>query len=350
MATVLDRVRSRGSCWRAYRGRSLKVWCGEPESGSKALFLTAAVGFTYRKTATRTRFAEFIDTRASTNSRTMTALSTRRRNVCCSSFVAGSEINIAQFSPRLVEFTRAPRKPTCLGFAPYCGAFPSRRALGGDSVSLSLTTTMESSSASLHWATRYSTRGRGISGSDGTTDSVNGGSSTSWTSSYWSVPPYNELLCGKLIALLAASNEVRETVQEALPWAADRHPRSVERSELSPLDYNLCPRAVISVQPDQGGHSMGLPEARIHGRLGAFPFEQRHLRCHEALPPCNRSPGRFEAHRYGNGPNWRIRVARTCLRDIALSPLASLPLLHSASCTPYHSPLTSPSSFTARPT
>jgi len=28
-----------------------------------------------------------------------------------------------------------------------------------------------------------------------------------------SVPPYNELLCGKLVALLAASNEVRETVQ-----------------------------------------------------------------------------------------------------------------------------------------
>lgn len=132
------------------------------------------------------------------------------------------------------------------------------------------------------------------------------------------VPPYNELLCGKLIALLAASNEVRETVRlkyadtPTIIQGAIKDPRLVVLTTTSALGRSSLYNRVAF-----GGRlvyeRIGFTEGWGHFHLsnGTFAAMRKYL---EGI-----GHPIVSAHQYGNGPNWKIRLARTCLTELGMS-------------------------------
>lgn len=133
------------------------------------------------------------------------------------------------------------------------------------------------------------------------------------------VPPYNELLCGKLMALLAASNEVREIIRARYAGRP-----TIIRGEIKD------PRLVLLTTTSALGRSSLYNRLKVEGKL----IYQR-IGLTEGWGHFHLSNGTFEAmkgyleaidhpvvsaHRYGNGPNWKIRVGRTCLVELGMSP------------------------------
>jgi hypothetical protein len=131
------------------------------------------------------------------------------------------------------------------------------------------------------------------------------------------VPPYNNLLCGKLVALLAASNETRQTIQNRY-----------EGRETIILKEIKNPRLVLLTTGSALGKSSLYDRIRFNGRVvyehigtskgwGHFHlanglFEE--LRSFLALL----NPNASKAYAFGQGPNWKIRTARRALIELGL--------------------------------
>ncbi len=142
------------------------------------------------------------------------------------------------------------------------------------------------------------------------------------------VPPYSDLLGGKLVASLIASEEVRSKFQEryggteglisgkqkqarlALVTVTSALGRSsmYNRLRLLPQARNETDKPVVELR--KLGATTGYGHFQITDDL--FSQLRRVLQedCHKYA----------DGHQFGDGPNWRIRVARIGLQSLGLNP------------------------------
>ncbi|WP_347242928.1 Druantia anti-phage system protein DruA [Thermogutta sp.] len=133
------------------------------------------------------------------------------------------------------------------------------------------------------------------------------------------VPPYSDLLGGKLMALLTTSNEVREVFRRRYAQRASvlrkvvRDPHLVLLTTMSALGRSSIYNR-ISVGREKVFISVGFTEGWGHFQFPDSIFEQIKAYLREMGDPVVRQC------RYDDGPNWRFRVIRKCLADLGLSP------------------------------
>ena len=129
------------------------------------------------------------------------------------------------------------------------------------------------------------------------------------------VPPYNYLLGGKLVALLATSNLIRDQ------FVAKYRGR---RSGI--LGLIRDPHLVLLTTAAAMGRSSMLNRLKVEGELvwkslgmslgwGHFHLGNGHF---EAMSEFMRdeSPDVFNSYKFGGGPSWKLRVIRSCLREL----------------------------------
>lgn len=131
------------------------------------------------------------------------------------------------------------------------------------------------------------------------------------------VPPYSGLLCGKLMALIATCDEVRDYVWHkyinALTTIMGRfkNPHLVLLTTSSALGRSsLFNRIALNGTP----HfiHIGETEGWGHFHLGNSTFQLMREYLEAVQHPI------IKANRFGQGPNWKIRTIRTCLELLNL--------------------------------
>jgi hypothetical protein len=132
------------------------------------------------------------------------------------------------------------------------------------------------------------------------------------------VPPYNMLLGGKLVAALVGTREVRDTFAARYSGA-----RGLISGEVKPA-------ALVMVTT-----SSALGRSSVYNRLrlgkyrlfrslgytsgwGHFHIPNRLFESMRAYLKA-RAHAYANNHKYGDGPNWRLRVVRQCLRMVGLN-------------------------------
>jgi hypothetical protein len=133
------------------------------------------------------------------------------------------------------------------------------------------------------------------------------------------VPPYSSLLCGKLVAMLAASDEVRNVFRsryhrkESVLARARRPGDLVLLTATSALGRSSLYNRIWfdgRLLYQRVGHTEGW--GHFHLANGTFEAMKRFLR--------ERQDRIVTEYRYGGGPNWRMRVVKRCLSLVGLSP------------------------------
>lgn len=132
------------------------------------------------------------------------------------------------------------------------------------------------------------------------------------------VPPYSRLLCGKFIALAATSDIVRETIWEkyknsrSIIMKKKKQPHLVLLTTTSALGRSSLYNR-LKINNEIYFKRLGFTEGWGHFHLNNGTFLKMKEYLEETGHPVVKS------YKYGAGPNWRIRVARTCLEQIGLS-------------------------------
>ena len=131
------------------------------------------------------------------------------------------------------------------------------------------------------------------------------------------VPPYNYLLGGKLVAMLATSNEVREQFATRYKGRKSgilglvREPHLVLLTTTSAMG-----RSSMLNRLKRDGHpiwkSLGMTLGWGHFHLGNGHFDAMADFMREE------SPEVFETYGFGGGPSWKLRVIRACLRELEI--------------------------------
>ena len=132
------------------------------------------------------------------------------------------------------------------------------------------------------------------------------------------IPPYSNLLCGKLVALLSVSNDVREYIyqkyigQKTIIANEIKNPKLALISTSSALGrssiYNRIKFNGRSVFKSLG-YSQGW--GHFHLSDGTYDLMKEYLVATDN-PIVKRN-------RFGQGPNWKMRVIRICLEALGLS-------------------------------
>lgn len=132
------------------------------------------------------------------------------------------------------------------------------------------------------------------------------------------VPPYNLLLGGKLIAMIAASNEVRDIIKEKYAYSETVMRKHSKDSHLALLTTGSA--LGKSSLYDRIKYNNRLVYQCIGESVGWGHFHLNHGLFQDM---CNyvelTDPIRAHANRFGQGPNWKIRTARLCLTKLGLS-------------------------------
>lgn len=135
------------------------------------------------------------------------------------------------------------------------------------------------------------------------------------------VPPYSFLLGGKLIALLATSNEVREHFVARYRGRRSgilglvREPHLVLLTTTAALGRSsMLNRLKRAGRPIW--QSLGMTLGWGHFHLGNGHFEAMADFMREERPDV------FATYKFGGGPSWKLRVIRACLREVGLPPTA----------------------------
>ncbi len=132
------------------------------------------------------------------------------------------------------------------------------------------------------------------------------------------VPPYNQLLGGKLVASLALSHQVVADFQERYGGRRSQIRGVVRPPVLAFLDTMGAFGKSAIYNRLRGWRFVGYTEGQTHHHLsanGAF----------EVLRELLERAGRTEVlrrHKFGHGPNWKFRVISQGLRLLGLSPEA----------------------------
>jgi len=133
------------------------------------------------------------------------------------------------------------------------------------------------------------------------------------------VPPYNSLLCGKLIALAAVSNEVRNKIarrykdSKTVIEKKEKDPRLVLMTTGSALGRSSIYDRIKfndTLLYQRIGTSEGWGHFHMNGRL--FEEMKQFVSKYE--------PRKASSNRFGQGPNWKIRITRKCLQKLSLPP------------------------------
>lgn len=151
------------------------------------------------------------------------------------------------------------------------------------------------------------------------------------------VPPYNNLLGGKLIAILATSNEVREHFvvryrgRKSGILGLVREPHLVLLTTTSAMGRS----SMLNRLKRDGEYiwqSLGMTQGWGHFHLGNGHFK--------AIAEFMReeSPDVFASYKFGGGPNWKLRVMRSCLRELDIPSTA---LRHGVQREAFSAPLSS---------
>lgn len=131
------------------------------------------------------------------------------------------------------------------------------------------------------------------------------------------LPPYSQLICGKLVAALMGSKEVKEAYErkylgrQAVISKKENRARLVLLTTTSALGRSsVYNRLAIPDGPRfiRIGMTRGFGHFHLSGRI--FGLLRSYL---EALKHPYAS-----GHRFGMGPNWKIRVVRTALEELGL--------------------------------
>jgi hypothetical protein len=133
------------------------------------------------------------------------------------------------------------------------------------------------------------------------------------------VPPYSYLLGGKLVALLTASDEVREMFRQRYAQKVSVIQKAVREPHLVLLTTtSALGRSSIYNRLSIGGRkvfiSIGFTEGWGHFQFSNGTFEQVKAYLREIGDPV------VKQYKYGSGPNWRFRVIKRCLAYLGLSP------------------------------
>ncbi|HEX6947169.1 MAG TPA: Druantia anti-phage system protein DruA [Acidimicrobiia bacterium] len=157
------------------------------------------------------------------------------------------------------------------------------------------------------------------------------------------VEPYRQLLGGKLVALLALSNEVRDVLVSKYAGSTttirqeEKDPTPVLITTTSALGrssiYNrLTYRGTLMF------HSVGFTKGFGHFQFSAELFDDLRQYVEDLASADPSLASKIQSNRYGSGPNWRFRVIRTALellgidedllrhnvrREVFLAPVAS---------------------------
>jgi hypothetical protein len=133
-----------------------------------------------------------------------------------------------------------------------------------------------------------------------------------------SVPPYNQLLGGKLVSLLAASNEVRTIIKhkymgkKTIIEGATKNPELALLTTGSALGKSsIYDRIVYEKQLLY--QRMGTSEGWGHFHFTNDIFED--IRFYLSL----KHPGMDSRYKFGQGPNWKLRTVRKGLEELGLS-------------------------------
>ena len=133
------------------------------------------------------------------------------------------------------------------------------------------------------------------------------------------VPPYSYLLCGKLVAMLTTSDEVREEFRKryggrvSIIRGKARDPHLVLITTTSALGRSSIYNR-ISFDGRKAFINLGFTEGWGHFHFSDGTFEQVKAYLREKGDPV------IERYKYGGGPNWRFRVVKRCLTQLGLSP------------------------------
>ena len=149
------------------------------------------------------------------------------------------------------------------------------------------------------------------------------------------VPPYNYLLGGKLVALLATSNEVREhfvSRYEGRPsgiLGLIRNPHLVLLTTTSAMGRSSMLNR-LKREGEPIWERLGMTQGWGHFHLGNGHFKAMADFMREE------SPEVFASYKFGGGPSWKLRVIRSCLRELAIPSTA---LLHGVKREVFAAPL-----------
>ena len=151
------------------------------------------------------------------------------------------------------------------------------------------------------------------------------------------VPPYNYLLGGKLVSLLATSNEIREHFVVRYEGRASgilgivREPHLVLLTTTAAMGRSSMLNRVKR-EGQSIWQSIGMTLGWGHFHLGNGHFEAMAEFMREE------SPEVFASYKFGGGPSWKLRVIRACLRELDMPSTA---LQHGIRREAFASPLTS---------
>ena len=131
------------------------------------------------------------------------------------------------------------------------------------------------------------------------------------------VPPYSQLIGGKLVAALMGSTEVKRAYErkylarQSVILKRNHRARLVLLTTTSALGRSsIYNRLAIPDGPRflRIGTTKGFGHFHLHGRI--FDLLREHLEA-KGHPYAS-------GHRFGMGPNWKLRVARAALEDIGI--------------------------------
>lgn len=135
------------------------------------------------------------------------------------------------------------------------------------------------------------------------------------------VLPYNFLLGGKLVAMLATSNEVRECFVDRYEGRPSgilklvRDPHLVLLTTTSAMGRSsMLNRLKRNGEPIWASLGMTLGWGHFHLGNGQFEAIADFMR--------QESPEVFSSYKYGGGPSWKLRVIRSCLRELEIPATA----------------------------
>ena len=131
------------------------------------------------------------------------------------------------------------------------------------------------------------------------------------------VPPYSYLLGGKLVALLATSNEVREHFAARYKGRVSgilnlvREPHLVLLTTTSAMGRSSMLNR-LKRESELVWESLGMTVGWGHFHLGNGYFKEISDFMRDEAPEV------FASYKFGGGPSWKLRVIRSCLRELGI--------------------------------
>ena len=132
------------------------------------------------------------------------------------------------------------------------------------------------------------------------------------------IPPYNQLLCGKLVACLVRSIEVRDVFQDKYGDSKGIISKKKKRPKLLAVTTtSSLGRSSIFNRLKLDGtryfEPIGFTSGYGHFHIPQDLFEEMRGYLTENDHPYS------SGHRFGMGPNWRLRTIRVCLAALGLN-------------------------------